>query len=45
MNSFDFSQTQNRLVKARSDVIRAKFDYLFKIKLLEFYYGIPIVVE
>ena len=42
MNSFDFSQIKNRLVKANSDFLRAKYDFIFKVKLLEFYYGIPV---
>jgi len=43
MNSFDFTQAQTLLTNAQSDVIRAKYDYMFKIKILEFYFGIPIV--
>lgn len=42
MNSFDFSQVKNRLVTADSNFLRAKYDFIFKIKLLEFYYGIPV---
>ena len=44
MNSFDFSQIKNRVVKANSDFLRAKYDFIFKVKLLEFYYGIPVRV-
>jgi len=44
-NSFDFEQVRNRLVNAQSSLIRAKYNYVFRTKLLEFYYGIPIVVE
>lgn len=43
MNSFDFTQAQTLLTNAQSDVIRTKYDYMFKIKILEFYFGIPIV--
>ncbi|MGE5942740.1 MAG: TolC family protein [Flavobacteriales bacterium] len=42
LNAFDFSQSQNQLEAAQSDVVRAKYDYIFKIKVLEFYFGIPI---
>jgi outer membrane protein len=42
MNSFDFSQTKNRLVGADSNFLTAKYDFIFKVKLLEFYYGIPV---
>lgn len=45
MNSFEFSQTKIRLVKAQSDLLRAKYDFIFKVKLLEFYYGIPVSIN
>jgi len=45
LNSFDFSQIKNRVVKAESDFLRAKYDFIFKVKLLEFYYGIPVSVQ
>lgn len=43
MNSFDFTQAQTLLTNAQSDVIRTKYEYIFRIKILEFYFGIPIV--
>ncbi len=43
MNSFDFNQSQTLLSNAQSEVLRAKYDYIFKIKILEFYFGIPIL--
>jgi len=42
LNAFDFSQAQNRYEAAQSEVIRTKYDYIFKLKVLEFYFGIPI---
>lgn len=42
MNSFDFTQAQTLLTNAQSDVIRTKYEYIFRIKILEFYFGIPI---
>ena len=42
INAFDFSQSQNQFESAQSDVLRAKYDYIFKLKVLEFYFGIPI---
>ena len=42
MNAFDFSQAQARVENAQADVIRAKYDYIFRLKILEFYFGIPI---
>ncbi len=42
LNAFDFSQSKNRLENAESEVVRTKYDYIFKLKVLEFYFGIPI---
>lgn len=42
LNAFDYGQSQNKYESAQSDVIRAKYDYIFKLKVLEFYFGIPI---
>lgn len=45
MTSFDFDQVRSRFVDAESTLIRAKFDYVFKTKVLEFYFGEEIVLE
>ncbi len=45
MNAFDFSQAQSRVDNAEADVIRTKYDYIFRIKVLEFYFGIPLGVD
>lgn len=42
MNAFDFSQAQARVDNAEAEVIRSKYDYIFRIKVLEFYFGLPI---
>ena len=36
---FDFDLVRNRLVSAESALIRAKYDFVFKSKVLQFYYG------
>ncbi len=43
MNSFDFNQAQTLLSNAQSEVLRTKYDYIFKIKILEFYFGISML--
>lgn len=43
MNSFEFNQAQTLLTNAQSEVLRTKYDYIFKIKILEFYFGIAII--
>lgn len=42
MNAFVFSQAQSRVDNAEADVIRTKYNYIFRLKILEFYFGIPI---
>ena len=42
MNSFDFNQAQSLLTNAQSEVLRTKYDYIFKVKLVEIYFGIPL---
>jgi len=41
-NAFDYSQSQLNLENAQSEVVRTKFDYIFKLKVLELYFGVPI---
>ena len=45
MNAFDFSQAQSRVDNAEADAIRTKYDYIFRLKILEFYFGIPISLD
>lgn len=42
MNAFDFSQAQSRVDDAEAVVVRTKYDYIFRLKVLEFYFGLPI---
>ena len=41
-NSFDFNQSKIQYENAQADVVRTKYDYIFRLKILEFYFGIPI---
>lgn len=45
MNVFDYNQTQTLFVNAQSEVLRTKYDYIFRTKILEFYFGIPIIKQ
>ncbi len=45
MNAFDFSQSQSRVDNAEAVVVRTKYDYIFRLKVLEFYFGIPITLD
>ena len=37
VNSYEFNESKNKLIKAESDELRAKYDLIFKVKLYEFY--------
>jgi outer membrane protein len=39
MNGINFFQAQQLFESSQSDLIKAKYDYIFKIKVLEFYFG------
>jgi len=39
MTLFDFDQVRTRLVNAEATLIRSKYDYVFKTKVLQFYSG------
>ena len=45
MNSFDFDLVKSRLFNAKIAVINAKYNFVFKSKVLDYYNGIPIVIE
>lgn len=42
INVFDLNQAQTLAVNAQSEVLRTKYDFIFKVKILEYYFGIPI---
>jgi outer membrane protein len=43
MNAFDLNQAETLYVNAQSEVLRTKYDYIFRVKVVEFYFGIPII--
>jgi len=45
MNSFDLEQARIRLLNAESSLVNAKYDFVFKTKVLDFYLGKTIVIE
>jgi outer membrane protein len=42
VNSVDYSMAKIKLTQAQSNLLRAKYDYIFKTKILDFYMGIPL---
>ena len=41
-NAFDFSQSKFRLENAQSVEVQNRFDYIFKLKVLELYFGLKM---
>ncbi len=37
-----YNQVKTNLTKAESDLVQAKFDYIFRLKILDFYQGKPL---
>ena len=42
INSVEYNQSKNNLSKAQSDLLQAKYEYIFRTKILDFYNGQPI---
>jgi outer membrane protein len=42
ISSFDFNTAKNRLFAAESNMLQAKYDYIFKLKVLDYYQGKPL---
>ena len=43
--STEFNEARTNWLKAVSDRIQAKYDYLFRTKILDFYKGVPLTLE
>ena len=44
VSSVDYNIAKNDLLKAKSDLLQSKYEYIFKTKILDFYSGHPIVL-
>ena len=42
VNTVDYNLSKNNLTVAQSDLLQAKYEYIFRTKILDFYNGIPI---
>lgn len=45
MTSFDYNNSKKDLTKAESELLQAKFDFIFKTTILDFYMGNPIRID
>ncbi|MEN8120971.1 MAG: TolC family protein [Bacteroidota bacterium] len=41
VNSVDYNTAKNQLTKSESDMVQAKYDFIFRVNILNFYQGIP----
>ncbi len=44
ITSIEFNEAKNNLTRARSELLKAKYEYIFKTKILDFYRGVPITL-
>jgi outer membrane protein len=44
VNGTDYTVSKNNLFKAESDLLQAKYQYVFQLKIIDFYKGIPITL-
>lgn len=42
VTTVEFNEAKNNLAKAQSDLLQAKYEFIFRSKILDFYNGIPI---
>lgn len=44
MTSYEYNESKKNLVKAESDLLQARFDFIFKMKVLDFYMGRELTI-
>jgi len=44
VNTVDYNMAKNQLIATQSDLLQAKYDFIFKTKILQFYQGQPITL-
>ena len=44
VSSYDYNLAKSNLTTAESSLLRAKYEYIFKVKVLEFYLGNPLTL-
>lgn len=45
VNFVDYQVASNNLFAAKTDLVRAKYEYIFRVKILDFYLGNPITLD
>ena len=42
IGSYDYLQSKNNLAKAQTELLQARYDFIFRMKVLDFYQGKPL---
>lgn len=45
MSTFDYTTAQTRFQNAQATLVQAKYDYIFRLKVLDFYQGKPLTLH
>jgi outer membrane protein len=45
VTAVEYNQSKTQLLNAQSEMAQAKYEYVFKTKVLDFYKGIPITLQ
>ena len=44
VNAVDYNTAKTKLAKAESDLLQAKYEFIFRTKILDFYRGLPLTL-
>ncbi len=42
VSAFDYNNAKNRVLKSQADLLNSKYDFIFKLKVLDYYQGKPL---
>jgi outer membrane protein len=45
LTAFEYNQSKTQLLNAQSEMAQAKYEYIFKTKVLDFYKGVPLTLD
>lgn len=45
INTVEYNEMKKELTKAEAELLQAKYDFIFKTKILDYYLGIPLTLE
>ena len=44
VTSIEFNEAKNNLTRTKSELLKAKYEYIFKTRILDFYRGVPVTL-